>query len=166
MEETGISWSPIYSGLIGGLVVAAMVFMTKNKSKIEGAVHHLEFGLLFKGFSIAMIPFSAFVLFVMTQSYEGQEIAASLVGLGFVAGAIFFPYQAFFVKFSYDDDHIYFKNPIAGDNKASWNDVEKVGYSWSLQADYLIVKGIGRIWCSNMLNGYEELMEFIGKAKS
>ncbi|GAA5190693.1 hypothetical protein [Ferrimonas gelatinilytica] len=165
MEETGLSWSPIYSGLIGGLVVAAMVFLKNNKSKTEGDIHHLEFGLLFKGFSIAIIPFTVFVLYAITQSYEGQEIAASLVGLGFVAGAIFFPYQAFFVKFSYDNDHIYFKSPIAGDNKASWKDVEKVGYSWLLQADYIIVAGIGRIWCSNMLNGYGELMEFIGRKK-
>lgn len=161
MEESGFSWSPIYSGLIGGLAVATMVFFANDKSKKEGDIHYLEYGLFFKGFSILLVPFTLFILYAMFQSFEGQEIAASLVGVGFVAASIFFPYQTFFVKFSYDKEFIYFKSPIAGNKKASWADLEKVGYSWLLQADYIVVKGIGKIWCSNMLNGYGELMEFI-----
>lgn len=161
MEESGFSWNPIYSGLIGGLVVAAMVFLTSNKSKKEGELQVLEFGLLFKVFSILFVPFTLFVLYAISQYYEGQEISASLVGLGFVAGSIFFPYQAFLVKFSYDKEFIYFKSPIAGDKQAGWDDLEKIGYSWLLQTDYIVVKGLGKIWLSNMLNGYGEFMEFI-----
>lgn len=165
MEESGFTWSPIYSGLIGGLAVAAMVFLTKNESRTENNRHYLEFGLLFKIFSVAIIPFAILILFAMFKSFEGQEIAAILVGAGFTAAAIFFPYQAFLVKFSYDKQFVYYKSPIAGDNKVSWDKLEKVDYSWLLQADYIVLEGVGRIWCSNMLNGYGELMEFITSRK-
>lgn len=29
-----------------------------------------------------------------------------------------------------------------------------------------MVDGIGKIWCSNMLQGYEELMEFVAKVEN
>ena len=119
MEEVGISWSPIYSGLVGGLAVMLMVFLTKNKTRTDGEVHYLEFGLLFKFFSVALIPCAFFIVYVMYKSSEGQELLAVLLSLGFISAAIFFPYQSFFVKFSYDDENIYFKSPIAGDTKAS-----------------------------------------------
>lgn len=119
MEEAGSSLSPIISGLIGGLVVTLMVLFTKSKSKRVGDVRELTFGLFFKAFSFLLVPFTIFVLYAISQSYEGQEIAAGLVGLGFFLGAIFFPYQAFFVEFSYDDENVYFKSPIAGEKTAS-----------------------------------------------
>lgn len=139
---------------------------TKYKSKKEGDIHCLEFGLFFKGFSVLIVPLATFILYVISKSYEGQEVAAFLVGFGFFSAVIFFPYQAFFIKFSYDNYFIYFKSPLAGNKKAAWEDLEKVGYSWFLQADYIVVKGIGKIWCSNMLNGYGELMETISSKQS
>ena len=115
----------------------------------------------FKAFAFLSVPFTFFILYAISQSYEGQEISAGLVGLGFILGSIYFHYHAFFVEFSYDDENVYFKSPIAGNKKASWDGLRKVGYSGLLQADYIIVDGIGKIWCSNMLQGYGELMEFL-----
>ncbi|CAM2821711.1 hypothetical protein PAT01_39350 [Pseudoalteromonas atlantica] len=163
MEEAGSSLSPIISGLIGGVIATLMVVFAKNKSERVGDARQLTFGILFKAFAFLLVPFTFFVLYAISQSYEGQEIAASLVGLGFLLGSIFFPYQAFFIEFSYDDKNVYFKSPIAGNKKVSWNGLRKVGYSWLLQADYIVVDGIGRIWCSNMLQGYGELMEFLAE---
>lgn len=161
MEGSSASWGPIFSGLLGGLVVAIMIFTTKDKSRVEGDIRHLEFSLLFKLFAFATVPFAVMMLYAITQSHQGQEIIAAVIGLGFFAAGIFFPYQAFFVKFSYDEDSIYYKSPLAGERKESWSNLDKVGYSWFLQSDYIVVKGIGRIWCSNMLNGHGELMDFI-----
>ncbi|QIZ76529.1 hypothetical protein [Ferrimonas lipolytica] len=165
MEEAGSSISPIISGLIGGLIATLMVVFTKSKSERVGDVRQLTFGIFFKAFSFLLVPFTFFILYAISQSYEGQEIAAGLVGLGFFLGAIFFPYQAFFVEFAYDDENVYFKSPIAGEKTASWKKLDKVGYSWLLQADYIVVDGIGKIWCSNMLQGFEELMEFVAKVE-
>jgi hypothetical protein len=161
MEESGFVWSSIYSGLIGGLVVFAIVFFTNSSSKRIGDVRVLEFGIFFKTFSPLLIPFTIFILYAVFQSFDGQEVAAILVGAGFFAASIFFPYQAFFIKFAYDNDNIYFKSPIAGDKTVPWSNFEEVGYSWLLQADYIVVKDLGKVWCSSMLNGHYELMEFI-----
>jgi hypothetical protein len=161
MEESGFTWSPIYSGLVGGLVVFALVFFTNSESRRDGNVRLLEFGIIFKSFAILLVIVTLFILYAMVGSFEGQEVAATLVGLGFLAGSTFFSYQAFFIRFGYDDEFIYFKSPIAGDNKVPWDNFERVGYSWLLQADYIVVSEIGKIWCSNMLNGHSELMEYI-----
>lgn len=163
MDSVNFSWSPIYSGLIGGLAVFLMILFSGNKSKIKGGRRYLEYGLLFKGFCVLVIPLSLVIIYSVFQSYEGQEVSAFLVATGFLCCSIFLPYQAFFVKLSYDKDFVYFKSPIAGDKKAPWSDLEKVDYSWLVQADYIVVKGIGKIWCSNMLNGYGEFMDFISK---
>lgn len=163
MEEI-FNWArPILSGLAGGLFVWALVALTKDQAKREGNIRHLHYGKPFKIFSLLLIPFAVFVVYAVSQSYKGQEIPAFLVALGFVSGAVFFPYQAFFVKFSYDNEFVYYKSPLAGANKEPWNNLIDVGYSKLLQADFIVVDGIGKIWCSNMLNGYGELGEFLEK---
>ncbi|MCP5350675.1 MAG: hypothetical protein H7A10_06865 [Oceanospirillaceae bacterium] len=163
MEEI-FNWiRPILSGLAGGLVVWALVAFTKDQGKREGSTRHLHYGKPFKIFALLLIPFAAFVVYAVSQSYKGQEIPAFLVALGFVSGAIFFPYQAFLVKFSYDDEFVYYKSPLVGTKKVPWSNLLNVGYSKLLQADFIVVDGIGKIWCSNMLNGYGELGEFLEK---
>lgn len=163
MEEAGSSISPIISGLIGGLIATLITVFVKRNSERVGDVRQLNYGILFKAFAFLSVPFTFFVLYAISQSYEGQEISAGLVGLGCVLGSIFSPYHAFFIEFSYDDENVYFKSPVAGNKKASWDGLRKVGYSWLLQADYIVVDGIGKIWCSNMLQGYGELMEFLAE---
>jgi len=163
MEEI-FNWiRPILSGLAGGLFVWALVAFTKNEGKREGSIRKLHYGKSFKIFAMLLIPFAGFVVYAVSQSYKGQELPAFLVATGFVAAAIFFPYQAFFVKFSYDDEFVYYKSPLAGAKKEPWSNLLDVGYSKSLQADFIVVDGIGKIWCSNMLNGYDELGEFLEK---
>ncbi|MBN8432092.1 hypothetical protein JF535_14660 [Microbulbifer salipaludis] len=166
MEEI-LNWArPLISGLIGGLAVYFLVRYTKYSAEVEGGVRTVAYSKPFKIFSAALIPFAVFILYAMSQSYEGQELAAGLVGGGFLAAAIFFPYQAFLVSFKYDDEYIYYRSPICGNRTVQWGNLSKVGYSWLMQADYIVVEGIGRIWCSNMLNGYAELMEFVSAKKS
>lgn len=161
MEEL-FNWiRPILSGLAAALVVWLMVALTKRESKREGRVRHLSYGKPFKVFSALLVPFAAFVVYAASHSAEGQEVPAFLVAASFTAAAIFLPYQAFFVEFSYDDDFIYYKSPLSGAKQAPWHNLVEVGYSRFLQADYLVVEDIGKIWCSNMLNGYAELGEFL-----
>ena len=166
MEEI-LDWvRPLVSGLVGGLAVYFIVRYTKPSAEVEGEVRDVTYSKFFKIFSAALIPFTIFILYAMSQSYEGQEMAAGLVGGGFLAASIFFPYQAFLVSFEYDNEYIYYRSPLCGNRTIHWNNLSKVGYSWLVQADYIVVEGIGRIWCSNMLNGYAELMEFVNAKKS
>ena len=163
MEEI-FNWiRPILSGLAGGLFVWALVAFTKDEGKREGSIRKPHYGKPFKIFAMLLIPFAGFVVYAVSQSYKGQELPAFLVATGFVAAAIFFSYQAFFVKFSYDDEFVYYKSPLAGAKKEPWSNLLDVGYSKLLQADFIVVDGIGKIWCSNMLNGYGELGEFLEK---
>lgn len=160
--EDGFHWiRPILSGLAGGLFVWALVAFTKNQGKRDGDIRYLSYGAPFKIFAVLLIFFAAFVVYAVSQSYKGQEIPAFLVALGFVTSAVFFSYQAFFVQFGYDEAFVYYKSPLAGDKKEPWNNLIEVGYSKLLQADFIVLEGIGKIWCSNMLNGYGELGDFL-----
>jgi hypothetical protein len=118
MEEI-FNWiMPILSGLAGGLFVWALVAFTKDEGKREDNIRHLHYGKPFKIFALLLVPFAAFVVYAVSQSYKGQEIPAFLVALGFIAGAIFFPYQVFFVSFSYDNEFVYYKSPLGGSKKS------------------------------------------------
>jgi len=166
MEET-FNWiRPILSGLAGGLAVYFMVRYTKTSGEVEGGIRIVSYSKPFKIFSAALIPFTIFIVYAMSQSYEGQEVAAILVASSFVAASIFFPYQAFLVSFQYDDENIYYESPLCSKRVVPWSNLSRVGYSWLVQADYIVIQGIGRIWCSNMLNGHVELMEFVNGKKS
>jgi hypothetical protein len=166
MEEIFNWLRPLISGLIGGLAVYLIIRYTKLTAEVEGELKIVSYSKPFKLFSAALVPFTLFIIYVVSQSYKGQEFAAGLVASGFIAASIFFPYQAFFVSFKYDDLNIYYKSPLCGYRVVPWSNLTKVGYSWLVQADYIVVEGIGRIWCSNMLNGYHELMNFINIKKS
>lgn len=163
MEEIFNSIRPIISGLVGALFVLVLILFTKDKSRREGNTRHLHYGKPFKIFSLLLIPTSVFIVYAVSQSYKGQEIAAFLVATGFVLCSIFLPYQAFFVSFSYDDEFVYYKSPWIGFKKVPWSNLKKKGYSIFLQSDFILVDGIGRIWLSNMLDGYTELCEFLEK---
>ncbi|QEI11463.1 hypothetical protein [Cellvibrio japonicus] len=165
MEDIFDWLRPLVSGLIGGLAVYLIIRYTKSTAELEGELKTVSYSKPFKLFSAVLIPFTIFIIYAVSQSYKGQEIAALLVASGFVAASIFFPYQAFFVSFKYDNQNIYYKSPLCGYRVVPWGNLTKVGYSWLVQADYIVVKGIGRIWCSNMLNGYIELMDFIKNKK-
>lgn len=158
MEGNGIHWSSVISGLVGAVIAMLMVMAAKQKGRSEEGRQYLEFGLFFKVVALLFVPFFGVVLYAVSQSYQGQEVASAMVACGFFAAAVFFPYQAFFIEFSYDKEFIYFSSPIAGDNQIPWDNLQKVGYSWLLQADYIVVADVGRIWCSNMLHGYADFM--------
>ncbi len=161
MEEI-FNWiRPVLCGLAGGFVVWIMVSMTKEKSERQGYIRCLSYSKPFKMFSVLSALLATFVVYAVSKSFKGQEIAAFLVATAFVGGSVFLCYQAFFVRFSYDEHQMYYKSPIVGYKIAPWENLIDVGYSSLLQADYIVVNGIGKIWCSNMLNGYEELGEFL-----
>lgn len=166
MEEIINMLTPIVSGLAGGLFVYFLIRYANSMAAVDAEVKIISYSKPFKIFSALLIPFTVFILYAMSQSYKGQELEAGLVAAGFIAASMFFPYQAFFVSFKYDDKNIYYKSPLLGARTVPWSNLTKVGYSWLVQSDYIVVKGIGRIWCSNMLNGYSELMDFIKNKKS
>lgn len=146
---------------VGTLIILALIWLTKPSAKSFGFKKLLEYGLGFKAFSILLTPCAAFVTYAAAHASSDQKLLAAAVASCFVAAAIFFTYQVFFVRFSYDQEFVYFESPIAGKAKASWENLVDIGYSSILQADYIVIEPIGRIWCSNMVNGYQELGEFL-----
>ncbi len=157
-----LNWfRPILCGLAGGFFVWLLIRMTKEKSERDGNLRILTYGKSFKFFSALSVLFTSFVVYAVSQSYKGQELAAFLVATGFIACSFFLSYQAFFIKFSYDEQFIYYKSPFVGSKKAPWENLVDVGHSSLIQSDYITVEGIGKIWCSSMLNGYIEFVEFL-----
>lgn len=152
---------PVISGLIGALVIWLLVWLTPKESLHEGSVRHMPYGLPGKVLTIFFIPLTAFILYAALHASDDQKILALLLAAFFIAGTIFSLYHVFFTHLSYDDDYLYYQSPLAGNKKVPWTNLRDVGYSRILQSDFLVLDGIGRIWCSDMRRGTEELAEFL-----
>ena len=123
----------------------------------------LTYSTGFRLFAVVFVPIAAFVAYAATQARPSQQIMALCVATGFLLGTAYLVYQAFMVRFSYDNDKIYYSSPMAGTHEIPWSDVREVGFSHFLQCDYIVTPQVSRIWCSNLLQGHEELGEFIGQ---
>jgi hypothetical protein len=154
---------PILSGLIGGLVVYLFARSGRKPATVDGNRKVLAYGFGFKLFAALLVPCSLFVAYAAAHASSGQVILAACIAATFLAGAVFFAYHAFLVSFAYDETNIYYRSPIAGNHVIPWAAVRDVGYSGLVQSYYLSTPLVRRIWCSNMLIGYEELGAFISE---
>ena len=154
---------PILSGLVGGLVVYLLARSRSKPAPRKGDRRLLSYGLGFRIFAAILVPGSAFVAYAAAHASSNQLVLAISIAIAFAVAAIFFAYQAFFVSLAYDDDNIYYQTPLAGAKVIPWSDVEEVAYSGLMQSHYLRTKQVRRIWCSNMLRGYDELGDFLSK---
>jgi len=151
------TFRPILSGLVGGFVVYLLPYSGRKPAATEGGRRLLIYGLGIRIFTAILIPSSLFIAYAAAHAHPDQAILAVCIA------AAFFSYQVFFVSLAYDNDNIYYRSPIGGNHVIPWPDVVEVGYSWLMQSYYLRTKQVRRIWCSNMLRGYNELEEFIPK---
>jgi len=157
------SLHPIFSGLLG---VVAVYFLARTGTKPatrKGNRRILNYGIGFKLFAALLVPGSLFVAYAAVHARPSQLVLAGLIAIVFLVAAAFFAYQAFFVSFGYDEKNIYYSSPLAGAHVIPWSDVQEVGYSGLLQAHFISTMQVRRIWCSNMLRGFEELGEFLTK---
>lgn len=152
---------PIVSGLIAGVVVYLLARAGRKPAPRIGSVRVLRYGTGVRVFAGVLVPFAAFVAYAAAHARPSQATLAACIAAAFVAAAVFCAYHAFFVSFSYDEHNIYYRSPIAGSKIIPWTEVREVGYSRLAQAHYLCTSQVRRIWCSNMLVGFEELGEFL-----
>jgi hypothetical protein len=86
------------------------------------------------------------------------------VAAGFILGAGYLAYQAFLVRLSYDDEKFYYSSPLAAGTRFLGPACRKFGYSGLAQCQLHSARprsrGSGAL---NMLQGYEELGEFLGE---
>ncbi|MEM9631830.1 MAG: hypothetical protein AAGA50_10925 [Pseudomonadota bacterium] len=151
----------IASGLTGGAVVFGLSVAAKSKAPRQGRICLLTYGTPVKVLALSMVPLTLLVVYAMLNASSGQLAMAFLVASGFVAGTIFLVYQIFFVRFGYDRNFVYFDSPFCRNKCVAWENLEDVGYSLLVQAHYIEVAGIGRIWCSSFLNGHDEFGQFL-----
>jgi hypothetical protein len=154
---------PVVSGLVATVVVLFLMRSGTKRAQRFGDRRILTYSTGFRLFAVVFVPISVFVAYAATQARPSQQIMALCVATGFLLGTAYLVYQAFMVRFSYDNDKIYYSSPIAGTHEIPWSDVREVGYSHFLQCDYIVTAQVPRIWCSNLLQGHEELGEFIGQ---
>lgn len=152
---------PILSGLVATLVVYLLMRVGKKPAAREGDRRVLKFGIGFRVFALLLVPGSLFVTYAAVHARESQLVLALCIATGFLAAAAFFAYQAFFVRLSYDDSFIYYSAPFAGRHRIPWSAVELVAWSSVLQSYYIKTSEVSRIWCSSMLQGYEEFGAFL-----
>jgi hypothetical protein len=152
----------IVSGIVTVIIIYFMISNTDKKAQVKDGRCYILPSNGLKIFSMLIIPFTLFVLYAISQSYKGQEVPAFLVGILFVFSSIFLPYYTFFVKLSYDEDNVYYKTPFSN-KKSSWQRLQEIGHSSLLQTDYFVIDGIGKIWCSEMMHGYEALGKMLEK---
>ena len=157
------SLRPIVSGLVGGLIVYLLARSARKPAKRVKGRTILSYSTGFRLFAALLIPFSLFVAYAASQARASQIAIAAVIAVTFLASAAFFAYQVFFVQFAYDDDNIYYRSPLAGSKIIPWSDVCEVSYSGLLQAHFIRTPSVSRIWCSNMLVGYEDLGAFLDK---
>ncbi|MES0879534.1 hypothetical protein [Roseibium sp. SCP14] len=151
----------IASGLTGGAVVFGLSVAAKSKAPRQGRICLLTYGTPVKVLTIAMVPLTLFVVYAMLNASSDQMLMAFLVACGFIAGTAFLVYQVFFVRFGYDRNSVYFDSPFCRNKCVAWENLENVGFSLLVQAHYIEVAGIGRIWCSSFLNGHDEFGLFL-----
>ncbi|MBG6206457.1 hypothetical protein IWQ49_001106 [Labrenzia sp. EL_126] len=151
----------IGSGLIGAALVWGLSASTRPTAVRKGHVCYLTYGWPVKCLAISLVPFAILFVYAMAHAPARQIAMAFVVTVAFLAITIFVNYQIFFVKFGYDRNKIYFSSPFLRNVSVPWDHLEFVGHSHLFQADYMEVSGIGRIWCSSFLNGYDELGLFL-----
>ena len=154
---------PVASGVVGGLVVWLLARAGRKPAPRNANVRELTYGSGFRVFTIALVPGSLFVAYAAAHARNSQLLLASCVAAVFLAAAVFFVYQVFFVRLAYDDESVYYRSPLSGSHRIPWTDVLEVGYSGLMQSHYLRTEKVPRIWCSNMLQGYEELGAFLSQ---
>ena len=153
---------PIISGLIGGFVVFLLARAGRKAAPRSRDARVLSYGPGFQIVVVVLVAGAALMTYAAAYARPSQAVLAAGVAGLFVALTAFLAYQAFFVFFAYDDRYIYYRSPLAGSHTIPWSDVE-VGFSRPMQSFYLRTPQVGRIWCSNMLRGYEELGEFLSQ---
>lgn len=106
-------------------------------SRRHGNVRVLHYGLGFRVFAAVLVPGSLFVAYAASQARPSQLVIAAVIATMFLVAAPFFAYQAFLVSFSYDEQNIYYRSPLAGRHVIPWSEVQQVGYSGWLQSHYI-----------------------------
>jgi hypothetical protein len=160
--DLDLDWiRPVLSGLAGGLVVYLMARAGRRPAPRVDGRKLLHFGLGFRVVAAVLVPVSLFVAYAALQARRSQWAIAACVATLSLLVAAFFAYQAFFVSFAYDEEHIYYRSPFAGTRIIPWSEVVEVGYSGLLRSHFIRTTAVRRIWCSHMLVGYEELGAFL-----
>ena len=152
----------IIVGAVTLILIWLMISTTRHSAIVKEGRHCLQPSTGLKIFSILIVPLTLFILYAILQSYEGQEIPAFLVGVLFLFASVFLPYHTLFVKLCFDDANVYYKTPFSN-KQSSWKNLQEIGHSSLLQTDYFIMDGIGKIWCSELMHGHDELGEILAK---
>lgn len=116
------------------------------------------YGNVMKLIAIVISAFSLFVAYVAYHAREDQRAIAFLVALFFLIGSLFLLYQAFFVRFWYDDNGVYYRSPK---RLLSWLNLVEKGYSRWMDMNYLRFEGFGTLWVSAYMVGFDDFSDFL-----
>lgn len=153
----------LLSGLIGSLILYLLARAGQKPAARQGDLRVLSYGTAFRVMAALLMPGSLFLAYAVALEGQSQDILAGIATATFLFASFYLAYQAFLVSFAYDEQNIYYRSPLAGYNVIPWAEVEEVAYSDIFQSHYIRTRQVGRIWCTNMLHGYEELGEFLAK---
>lgn len=119
--------SAVVSGLLGGVIAAALTAYIAKRVGRSGPPGELRFGASLWILAAACLAF-AILPIVMTLFLGHDKEFWAKVGLfvGFFLGAVYCFGEAAFVRGRYDNDGIEFYSPWTGHKSAKWDDLESV----------------------------------------
>lgn len=173
MSYFGILLKVLVLGLVAALVYWLLSLPPPPKTKKrwyqarirhENCIRHMPYCLLSKIFATLQVPMVMFIVYGAAHALkDGKILSTFFVLVLLITGTLFSLYQVFFTRLSYDDDYLYYQSPLAGNKKVPWCNLRDVRCAnlRSPEVKIIVIDGIGRIWCSSMRNGYEELIEFL-----
>ena len=161
-------WATMFAiGLANGAVFWGISQPPAPTATRKDGICYMTYGRPVKIMALALICLSFAAVYTLLFANVSHLLTAALATSAFVTGTLFIAYQVFLVRFAYDRAALYFDSPFCKDQTVPWDDLEYAASIPCLQVNYIVVSGIGRIWCLGFLNGYDELGSFLqGKAET
>lgn len=160
LEQLG----PILAGVAGGAAFYLLGQCGKRPATRRGGERYLRFTLPVRLLIVLLVGAIALIVYGAATAQTGARLrllAGASIALLIAYAACF----VFFVELSYDAQHLHYRTLFAGVRSIPWSQVECTGYSELLQCHFIQTTPIRRIWCSFMMEGFDELFDFIELAR-
>lgn len=92
---------------------------------------------------------------------EPQQAWHELVPWAILSAWLFLTYQVFLVELWYDDRHVIYLSPLAGEVRLSWGEISGLFYVRELDGYFLEAQDGRRIWFNDWRLGIDDFAETI-----
>lgn len=155
--------SSVISGLIGGVIAAALTAYIANRVGRSARPGELRFGLFTWVLGVVCLAFAFFPIAITVFAGHDKELWAKVaLFVGFGLGGLYSLGEAAFVAGTYDQEGIEFSTPWTGVKRERWNDLQSVELNAWCSWYTLKFRSGSTIRLSRYLNGHMSALEAAG----